>query len=298
VSNPLISIVIPFYESYAEHLGVCLDSVLQQTYQHWELIVVDDASTTEAGREIVERLGDPRIRIVRHEQNRGQAAGRNTGFRLSTGELIVPLDCDDYLAPTHLEKLLQALHDSPDCNAAYADYQLFSEVSGYLAWPVGDTYSLLKEQWIPHPGTMMHRSLWEQSGGYCEDEVLRSGNEDWDYFLSLVEVGLKAVRVPEPLYFYRQHENSISTTKFLLKDYLMRELMYARHQRLFDNFRMGRLFLAAGYRSSGKAHWQTGDRLHGLQLLLRAAWLDPAGFFEAVFSNVREQLLPHRHPYR
>jgi len=166
MSDPLVSIVIPFYHTYAQHLDACLDSVLQQTYTNWEAIVVDDASRTDEGRVIVERIGNPKIRIMRHEQNRGQAAGRNTGIRASSGEFIMALDCDDLLATTHLQKLIQALEAHPDCGAAYSDYRLFSAVSGDLHWPVRDTRALLKEQWIPHPGTVVRRSLWDQTSGY------------------------------------------------------------------------------------------------------------------------------------
>lgn len=284
--NSMVSIVIPFHCSYAQYLKACLASVLSQTYTNWEVIVVDDASNTDDGRVIVESLGDPRIRIVRHERNRGQAAGRNTGMRLSVGEFVVPLDCDDILEPTHLQKLIRALETHPDCGAAYSDYRLFSAVTGGVEFPVRDTRALLKEQWIPHPGTVVRRALWSQTNGYCEEELFRSGNEDWDYFLSLAEVGLKAVRVPEPLYLYRQHSNSITNTKFACDDYIMRERMYDRHRELFDKHKAKRPFLAGGYRGSGKAFWRRGERVHALKLLWRAMYLDPIAFAQASSRNV------------
>ena len=289
-SNSVVSIVIPFHCSYAQYLTACLESVRQQTYTHWEIIVVDDASETDEGRVIVEGIGDPRIRILRHEQNRGQGAGRNTGMRQSSGEFVMPLDCDDVLAPTHLERLVGALRANPDCAAAYSDYQLFGALTGELRFPVRDTRALLREQWIPHPGTIVRRDLWEKTDGYCEDELFRAGNEDWDYFLSLAEVGLKAVRVPEPLYFYRQHANSITTLKFACADYVMREQMYVRHRELFDRFNMRRAFLSGGYRGSAKAFWQKGERSHGLSLLARAIWSDPVDFGQAVFRTLRRRM--------
>jgi glycosyltransferase involved in cell wall biosynthesis len=285
--DPQVSIVIPFFHTYATYLPACLDSVRQQTYTNWEIIIVDDASPSEEGRVIVEGIGDPRIRIVRHEQNRGQAAGRNTGMRLAQGELLMPLDCDDVLAPTHLEKLVGALQANPECGAAYSDYSLFDAVSRDMEFPVRDTRALLKEQWIPHPGTIVRRSLWEQTRGYCEDELFRAGNEDWDYFLSVAEVGLKAVRIPEPLYFYRQHTTSITSTKFALADYVMRESMYVRHRHLFDRYKMRRPFLSGGYRCSAKAFWQKGDRLQALKLLVRAIWLDPMDVGHATGRTLR-----------
>jgi glycosyltransferase involved in cell wall biosynthesis len=287
MSHPLVSIVIPFFDSYAKYLDACLDSVLQQTYRNWEVIVVDDASPTDAGRAIVERRGDSRLTIIRHEANRGQGAARNTGMRHSSGEFLLPLDCDDILAPTHMEKLMGALDAHPECGAAYSDYRLFSAVSQDLQFPVRDTRTLLKEQWIPHPGTIVRRTLWEQTDGYCEDELFRAGNEDWDYFLSVAEVGLQAVRVPEPLYYYRQHLNSISSTRFARADYAMRERMYVRHQHLFDRYKMRRRFLAGGYRGSGKAFWSQGERLQAMKLLGRAVWLDPVDFAQVGVQKLR-----------
>jgi glycosyltransferase involved in cell wall biosynthesis len=292
-SKPLVSIAIPFHDSYADYLADCLRSVLAQTYACWEAIVVDDASMRDDARTIVAGFGDSRIRVIRHERNRGQAAGRNTAIRATTGALIMSLDCDDVLAPTHLEKLVRALDAHPDCGAAYADYRLFHAASGDLEFPLRDIRALLKEQWIPHPGTIVRRVLWEQANGYCEDEAFRAGNEDWDYFLSVAEVGLKAVRVPEPLYYYRQHEKSITSRRFACADHAMRELMYLRHRPLFDRFGMGRPFLAGGYRTSGKAYWRQGERRRAMTLLTRAAWLSPLDFIQDAFRAFRRRQSSH-----
>lgn len=284
---PLVSVVIPFYDTYARYLPECLESVRQQTCTAWDLVVVDDASPSDAAERIVRDIGDPRIRVVRHGRNRGQAAGRNTGIRNSTGPLVMPLDCDDAIAPTHIEKLIAALRARPDAGAAYADYRLFDGADGELVFPERDTKWLLKEQWIPHPGTIVRRTLWERAKGYSEDEAFRAGNEDWDYFLRLAEVGLRAVRVPEPLYQYRQHGGSITSLQFACADYRMRELMYERHRELFDRYNMRGPFLSGGYRVSGRAFWQKHERARGAALLVHAAILSPTEFFSAAWRAVR-----------
>ena len=140
-----------------------------------------------------------RFRIIRHERNRGQDAARNTGMRHGSGEFIMPLGCGDLLAATHLEKLMRALEAHPECGAAYADFQLFSAVPGELRFPIREARALMKEQRILHPGTTVRRVLWEQANGSCEDELFRAGKEDWDYWLSVAEVEVQAVRVPECL---------------------------------------------------------------------------------------------------
>jgi glycosyltransferase involved in cell wall biosynthesis len=287
LAEPLVTIVIPFYHSYAEYLEECLASVVRQTYANWEAVVVDDASADERALALVERLGDSRLRLVRHERNRGQAAARNTGIRSGRGQFIMPVDCDDMLAPTHLEELMRALERHPDCGAAYADYRLFSAISRDCEYPVRDTRALLHQQWIPHPGTLVRRVLWERVNGYCEDDVFREGNEDWDYWIGVAEGGLQAVRVPEPLYFHRQHAHSITNSRFWFSDHLTREHIYARHRQLFDRFGMRRPFLAGGYRISGHAFWRKGERWRGFRLLVHAAWLCPEEFVKAASVKLR-----------
>ncbi|MCO6414574.1 glycosyltransferase [Siccirubricoccus sp. KC 17139] len=287
MAEPRISIVIPFHSSYAAYLPECLESLRRQSCQLWEAIIVDDASPDRGWEALLDRLADPRIRLLRHAENRGQAAGRNTGMRAARGEYLVALDCDDALAPTHLAALLAALEANPAAGAAYSDYRLFGADEGVLRFPQKDLRALLTEQWIPHPGTMVRRALFEASGGYCEEPVFRAGNEDWDYFLSLAEHGLQAVRVPEPLYLYRQHAGSITTQRFARADAAMRERMAERHAALFDRHGLRRAFLAGGYRTSGKACLRDGIWGRGLALTARAAALDPAGMMEVLARRLR-----------
>lgn len=286
-SSPQVTVVVPFHHAYAMYLEECLASIQRQTFEDWEAIVVDDASTSDDACAIVERLGDARIRVIRHERNRGCAAARNTGIRSGVGAFLMTIDCDDVVEKTHLEKLMRALADHPECGAAYTDYFMFAAQTGKREFPVRDTQALLREQWIPHGGALVRRAMWERANGYCEDDVFRVGNEDWDYWLSIAETGLKAVRVPEPLYGYRQHAHSMTNSQFQYADYVTRERIYVRHRSLFDDFRMKRAFLSGGYRVSGRAFWRKGERLRGLRLLAYSAWLSPGEFARAASARLR-----------
>lgn len=288
---PTVTIVVPFHQGYAMYLEECLASIRQQTFEDWEAIVVDDASTNDSARAIVGRMGDTRIGVVRHERNRGCAAARNTGIRHGVGAYLMTVDCDDVIAPTHLEKLVRALADRPHCDAAYADYFMFGARAGHCAFPVGDLRTLLREQWIPHGGSLVRRAVWERTPGYCEDEIFRAGNEDWDYWLSVAEQGLEAVRVAEPLYGYRQHARSMTNCHFQYVDYATRQRIYTRHRSLFDRFGMKRAFLSGGYRVSGRAFWRRGERLRGLTFLAYAAWLSPVEFARVAAARVRRAAL-------
>lgn len=109
---PLVSVVIPTYNR-AEFLPRAVESVLRQTVDDFELIVVDDASTddTEA---VVERFDDPRVEYVRHGTNRGGSAARNTGIERSSGEYIAFLDSDDEWYPRKLERQVEELRSRSD----------------------------------------------------------------------------------------------------------------------------------------------------------------------------------------
>src|SRR4051812_5804803 len=99
-TNAVITAVVPGY-NYAHYLAECLESVIAQTRVDWEAVVVDDASTVGDAAAIVEQLAAPRIALIRHAENRGLAAARNTGIRQGRGKYVLPLDSDDKLSPTY-----------------------------------------------------------------------------------------------------------------------------------------------------------------------------------------------------
>jgi glycosyltransferase involved in cell wall biosynthesis len=273
-SRPLVTIVVPVY-NYTEFLYECLSTVISQTMSSWETIVVDDGSSRGNSLAVVQSIGHERIRLIQHSENRGLAAARNTGIRAAQGRFIVPLDADDRLAPTYLEKTLAAAGDG-ECNAVFTDFLAFGASSVRMPFRVGSVQTLMREQWIPGPGTLFPRELWEAVGGYCEADTLRPGNEDWEFWLSAADHGLKAVHVPEPLYMYRIHSESMMK-RLEYCDYITREFIYSRHRALFDRYNMKSAFLSGGYLSSAKAHWRRRERRRAISLGVRSFSLSPGG---------------------
>ena len=108
---PKVSVVIPTHNR-AGFLQAAIQSVLNQTFQDFEIIVVDDASEDQT-TEIVRSFSDPRIRYMRHESNKGQGASRNDGIRQASGEYIALLDDDDEWLPEKLAKQVALLDSSP-----------------------------------------------------------------------------------------------------------------------------------------------------------------------------------------
>lgn len=125
MSKPLVSVVIPTYNR-AGFIMQAINTVRQQTYANWELIVVDDCSTDNT-REVVGSLGDERIQYVRHEQNQGGSAARNTGIKHASGKYIAPLDSDDEWSANKLEKQVEVAESSPENIAGiYCDRKLLN----------------------------------------------------------------------------------------------------------------------------------------------------------------------------
>lgn len=110
--RPNVSVVIPTYNR-AALLGRAIRSVIEQTYEDFELIVIDDAST-DGTDEVIALFNDPRIRHVRHEENRGGGAARNTGINLAQGEYVAFLDSDDEWMKAKLDKQLSVFQKADE----------------------------------------------------------------------------------------------------------------------------------------------------------------------------------------
>lgn len=257
-------VAVPCFNQ-ARYLPDCLASLVAQTFSEWEGVVVDDASTNGDVDALVSSFHDRRLRTIRHTRNRGLAAARNTALSSSGAELLLALDADDALEPEFLEQTIAALHQS-DADCAFTDFRLFGteERDIHFTGPL-TAADMLVSQWLPGAGTLMRREIWERVGGYCEE--FHSGNEDWDFWLSVVAEGLRAVHVPAPLYRYRQHGESWSASPIRSTEYLQREVIYARHRELFDAHGAGTAFRAAGYLNSAKFAWRSHERRGALRVL-------------------------------
>ncbi len=270
---PACTVVIPTF-NHADELGEALASLIVQTFVDWEAIVVDDASTLGDAEAVVRACADERIRYLRHATNRGLGAARNSGIRAGQGLLIVPFDSDDRLDPGFLAGLSQVLDAEPGADCVFPDFALFGDGSGIDRFAVEDTRTLLRRQWLPGPGCMYRRSLWERAGGYCEDPALRPGNEDWDFWLSAAEAGFTARHVPEPLYQYRMSAGSMGMRLRSVNDQT-RDFIFARHRALFERYHEGPMFRAEGYLVSAQSSYLRGQHRRALRLALRALRLHP-----------------------
>jgi len=189
--NPTVSVIIPTYNR-AHLVGRAIRSVLNQTYQDFEIIVVDDGSTDNT-EEVVKGFNDGRIRYIRHDKNKGGAAARNTGIKVARGEYIAFLDSDDEWLARKLEKQM-ALFETSDSRVGviYCRWYVVDDDAGFVkqdkdqALCRGHIWHTLLEGScaIFTPLAIVRRECFENCGGF--DESLPS-YQDLDLWLRIAQ---------------------------------------------------------------------------------------------------------------
>jgi O-antigen biosynthesis protein len=208
-TRPLVSIVMPVFNSQPGWLEDAVNSVLAQSYSNWELCIADDASTVPAVRETLERMGagDPRIKIVYRSDNGGISAASNSAMAVATGDYVGLLDHDDVLAPHALFTMVQHLLDHPDHGLVYSDEDKILVDGGR-----GDPF--FKPDWSPDlmlsvnyvcHFTVMRRDAVERAGGFVAGY---DGAQDYDLFLRVIDLGVAVGHIADVLYSWRMSPQS------------------------------------------------------------------------------------------
>lgn len=201
VDAPDVSIITPYFNAGAvfHQTARC---VLGQSFQNWEWLIVNDASTDRLSLDVLHdyRARDPRIRVIDLPANSGPSAARNAGFRAARGAYALTVDSDDLIEPTLVEKFAWYLASHP-WHDFVAGWTVGFDARQYL-WTRGfhDRDAFLESNLL-NPTVMQRRSSFEEVGGY--DESIRAGLEDWDYWLRCAEQGHWGGTIPEYLFWYR-----------------------------------------------------------------------------------------------
>lgn len=204
--SPTVSVMIPYYNC-KEYIVETIQSVLSQSHQNFEIIIVDDGSDPEHADYLKGFLADkPAIRYA-VQNNQGVAAARNHAARLAGGKYFLFLDSDDLILPDYIEKCLTVLENNPDCKLVYPLAEYFDAQEGLWNLPDYDGLeSLLKGNRIPI--ISMHRAEdFVSLGGF--DENLTT-HEDWDLWIRLLSNGGTVIRIPEVLFRYRKRRDGLS----------------------------------------------------------------------------------------
>lgn len=223
--NPLVSVIMPTFNDRLV-IEEAIESISQQTFTSWELIVVDDASTDGTADFVESRLVDPRISLIRMATNSGSGACRNRAIEVARGEFIAVMDADDISMPDRLRLQVERMRAVPDLAAVSAQVLEFGKWGGPVlgSWPtteqeIGRRQLALKMP-IPHPATMFRKDVLVAAGAY-DIECRRA--QDYSLFLGLSEA--KLATLDEPLVMYR-------TDRPISLGYVLRNEQYADLARL------------------------------------------------------------------
>lgn len=272
--DPIVSVIIPAYNAEA-FIQSTLDSVLAQTYQDFEIIVVDDGSTDrtpEIVKSFVER--DSRVHLLR-QKNAGVAAARNLAIQVSKGVYLSPLDADDIWYPQKLEKQVRCMEAADESVGLVYSWSVYLNEAGqiigrYIAdqgytFAEGNVFNtLLYFNFLDNASTaLFRRSCLDRVGGYnCNLKAQNAqGCEDWDIYLRIAEHYAFRV-VPEYLIGYRQYAGSMATNAPVMArsyELMMREVQQRNpdipdrirrwSRSTFYNYLMGKSYVCGDYRN-------------------------------------------------
>lgn len=203
---PLVSIIIPCY-NYGQFVEEAVQSAIEQTYENIEIIVVNDASTDPLTIAVLQKLAEEKeITLLHHPVNKGLPATRNTAIKATKGVYILPLDADDTIEPTIVEKTVRVLNEKENVGFVSVGMRFFGEENFIHIPPTFNLYTLLHQN-IVTVTSLFRKKAWEQVGGYNEQFIF--GYEDWEFWINLAKHGWDGFVIEEPLFNYRKHGKSM-----------------------------------------------------------------------------------------
>ena len=207
--KPIVSIIMPVFNTPTAFLKEAIESVLNQIYPHWELCIADDCSTEPDLRELLNQYQaqDQRIKVIFREKNGHISKTSNSALSLATGEYVALLDHDDLLTPDALYQVIKFLNQKPEADIIYSDEDKINK-EGKLQDPYFKPDwcpdSFLSRMYINHLGVYSHKLIHEV-GGFREGY---EGSQDYDLVLRLTEKTDQIFHIPKILYHWRIHSDS------------------------------------------------------------------------------------------
>jgi predicted nucleic acid-binding Zn-ribbon protein len=210
-SKPLISILMPTYNTPAQLITEAVDSVRQQTYENWELCIQDDGSTAAETLKVLKGLPDldSRIHVNFSQGNQGIAAATNSALDVARGEFIAMMDHDDLLPPNALADVVVAYNQHPDTDVFYTDQALIDDSGQFTQHHYKPDWSPWMFRGVMYVGHLLvvRRRIAQEVGGFDSNFDFV---QDFEFMLRVSEATRRIVHIPKVLYFWRQTAESIA----------------------------------------------------------------------------------------
>lgn len=206
---PKVSIIIPCYNQ-GKYVAEAINSALRQTFKDIEIVCVNDCSTDNSV-EIIKSFENKYKNFIflNNEENRGVIYSRNFAIKNCNGTYILPLDADDIIEPTYVEKAVKILDNNPNIGIVYCKAKIFGNYDKYWNLKPFNKSDILYENCI-FCSALFRKSDFLKIGGYNDN--MKYGCEDYDLWLSFIEQGLEVFRINEILFSYRQYDETSRTT--------------------------------------------------------------------------------------
>lgn len=265
--KPLVSVIIPVYNA-APFIRETLDSVQASTYRPLEIVMVDDASTDDSLAIITAYAGEHDNCRVFPQAALGVSATRNHAIREAQGTYILPVDADDKIGATYIEHAVQVLEQHPDVRVVGCHARMFGDVDKPWQLPRFSHALLARKNMIPVT-SLFRKADWERTGGFCEQDIYR---EDWDFWLSMMELGGTYHLLDEVGLFYRVRRGSRRADAKQRKRAIV-DAVNRRHPAYMQRYLGGPLhyhrswsrfinFFRTDHVVGNYTHWQDGDIIH------------------------------------
>ncbi|MBC7947019.1 MAG: glycosyltransferase family 2 protein [Chitinophagaceae bacterium] len=225
---PLVSIIIPCYND-GQYLDDSVGSAMQQTFTDFEIIIVNDGSTDEATVRKLHSFNDPLISVL-HKTNGHLSSARNHGIRNAKGKFILTLDADDKFDKTFIEKGVAILQRDSSVGAVTCYLRSFG-LKRYSWKPLGGDLKNFLYRQESCASALFRKECWDKIGGY--DEKMKTGYEDWEFWLRLTSEGWKIHVLKEYLLQYRVTEKSMFLTQAEPQREKIVEYMMEKHRQLY-----------------------------------------------------------------
>ncbi len=209
--KPTVSVVMPAYNA-AEHISESIQSILDQTLNNFELIIVDDSST-DSTAQIIEKFVDNRIRLIRNDRNEGVASSLNKGIAAAKGEFIARMDADDISVAHRLKLQVEFLRQHPSialCGGSLKTFGAKEELWECPTDPDRLACRMLFKCEVAHPTVIMRKNVLDKYGFRYSSEM--DFAEDYDLWIRILAVA-QIANLPETLLLYRVHPKSISQNR-------------------------------------------------------------------------------------